>query len=201
MKNGFLVISQNSQENNCARVSILIKLKAQAATLLKKRLWHTYFPVNFEKFLRTPIWNTFFTEQLWSTASTLFHFLLPVVNRVFVFSGLRPSVWPPILGPFPSNFYLPSLVPNLYLPALALNLYLPALAPNLYLSALAPNFYLPVLAYPEPGFAYTNLVPPICIYWAWPTICITVLWICMYLFICVNSSGSSNISNSSNSLD
>ena len=24
------------------------------ATLLKKRLWHRYFPVNFEKFLRTP---------------------------------------------------------------------------------------------------------------------------------------------------
>ena len=28
------------------------------ATLLKKRLWHGYFPVNFAKFLRTP----FFTE-------------------------------------------------------------------------------------------------------------------------------------------
>ena len=24
------------------------------ATLLKKRLWHRYFPVNFTKFLRTP---------------------------------------------------------------------------------------------------------------------------------------------------
>ena len=30
------------------------------ATLLKKRLWHRYLPVNFEKFLRTP----FFTEHL-----------------------------------------------------------------------------------------------------------------------------------------
>ena len=29
------------------------------ATLLKKRLWHRCFPVNFAKFLRTP----FFTEQ------------------------------------------------------------------------------------------------------------------------------------------
>ena len=28
-------------------------------TLLKKRLWHRCFPVNFEKFLRTPfLWNT-----------------------------------------------------------------------------------------------------------------------------------------------
>ena len=30
------------------------------ATLLKKRLWHRYFPVNFARFLRTP----FFTEHL-----------------------------------------------------------------------------------------------------------------------------------------
>ena len=31
------------------------------ATLLKKRLWHRCFPVNFVKFLRTP----FLTEHLW----------------------------------------------------------------------------------------------------------------------------------------
>ena len=31
------------------------------ATLLKKRLWHSCFAVNFAKFLRTP----FFTEYLW----------------------------------------------------------------------------------------------------------------------------------------
>ena len=31
------------------------------ATLLKKRLWQRYFPVNFAKFLRTP----FFTEHIW----------------------------------------------------------------------------------------------------------------------------------------
>ena len=44
----------NSQENTCARVSFLIKLQAPPATLLKKRLWHRCFPVNFAKFLRTP---------------------------------------------------------------------------------------------------------------------------------------------------
>ena len=44
-----LKISQNSQENTCARVSFL-----RSATLLKKRLWHRLFPVNFAKFLRTP---------------------------------------------------------------------------------------------------------------------------------------------------
>ena len=46
----FLVISQNSQENTCARVF----LNKRPATLLKKRLWHRRFPVNFAKFLRTP---------------------------------------------------------------------------------------------------------------------------------------------------
>ena len=34
-------------------------------TLLKKRLWHRYFPVNFAKFLRAP----FLTEPVWATAS------------------------------------------------------------------------------------------------------------------------------------
>ena len=34
-------------------------------TSLKERLWHTCFPVNYSKFLRT----SFFTEHLWTTAS------------------------------------------------------------------------------------------------------------------------------------
>ena len=33
----------------------------EPATLLKKKLWHRYFPVNFAKFLKTP----FFIEHLW----------------------------------------------------------------------------------------------------------------------------------------
>ena len=52
VKKVFLKISDNSQENTRARVSFLIKL--QASGLLKKRLWHRCFPVNFAKFLRTP---------------------------------------------------------------------------------------------------------------------------------------------------
>ena len=44
----------NSQENTCARVNFLIKLQAAPATLLKKRLWHRCFRMNFAKFLRTP---------------------------------------------------------------------------------------------------------------------------------------------------
>ena len=56
-KKGVLKISQNLLENTCARVFFLVKLQA----LLKKRLWHRCFLVNFLKFLRTP----FFTEHLW----------------------------------------------------------------------------------------------------------------------------------------
>ena len=33
-------------------------LQSRPATLLKKKLWHSCFPVNFAKFLRTPIQNT-----------------------------------------------------------------------------------------------------------------------------------------------
>ena len=34
------------------------------ATLLKKRLWHRYFPVNFAKFLRTPFLQNIFGRLL-----------------------------------------------------------------------------------------------------------------------------------------
>ena len=49
---------QKSQENTCARVSLP---GLRPATFLKKRPWHRYFPVNFVKFLRIPI----FIEHLW----------------------------------------------------------------------------------------------------------------------------------------
>ena len=42
-KKVFFEISQKSQKNTCARVSFL----------LKKRLWHRCFPMNFAKFPRT----------------------------------------------------------------------------------------------------------------------------------------------------
>ena len=51
VKKVFLEISQNLQENTCARDSFLIKLQARPATLLKKSLCYSCFPVNFEKFL------------------------------------------------------------------------------------------------------------------------------------------------------
>ena len=52
-KNVFLEILQNSQKDICARVSFLIIYRRPPATLLKKRLLHRCFPVNFPKFLRT----------------------------------------------------------------------------------------------------------------------------------------------------
>ena len=59
----FLKISQNSQENVCARVSF--SHVPEARNFIKKRPWHWCFPVNFAKFLRT----TYFTEPLRVTAS------------------------------------------------------------------------------------------------------------------------------------
>ena len=50
----FLEFSQNSQENTCARVFFNKVTGLRAATLLKKRLLHRCFPVNFAKFLRAP---------------------------------------------------------------------------------------------------------------------------------------------------
>ena len=59
-KKVFLEISQNSQENTCASL-FFKKVAGRPATLLKKRLWHSCFPVNFVKFPSTP----FFIEHLW----------------------------------------------------------------------------------------------------------------------------------------
>ena len=56
-KKVFFKMLQNSQESTYARVSFLITLQAlglRPVALLKKRLWHRCFPVNFATFLRTP---------------------------------------------------------------------------------------------------------------------------------------------------
>ena len=46
-------ISQKSQENTCGKVYFLINLQVTPTTLLKKRLWHRRFLVNYGKFLKT----------------------------------------------------------------------------------------------------------------------------------------------------
>ena len=65
VKKVFFEISQISQENTYARVSFLIKLQAsehQACNVVKIRLWHRWFPVNFVKFLRTPFLQNIFVR-------------------------------------------------------------------------------------------------------------------------------------------
>ena len=91
VKKVLLEISLNLQENTCARASFLIILQAPA-TLLKKKFWRMCFPVNFAKFLRTPI----LTEHLWWLLLILK--LATVLERVFVFPGPRPFAWPPTLA-------------------------------------------------------------------------------------------------------
>ena len=54
IKKVLLKIMENSLENSSARVSFLKNFAGlKPATLFKKRLWHSCFPVSFAKFLRT----------------------------------------------------------------------------------------------------------------------------------------------------
>ena len=75
VKKTFWKISQNSQENTCARASFLIKL--QATILWKERLWHRCFPVSFSEIFQ----NVFFTEHLRATA---FHKILSMYSWILV---------------------------------------------------------------------------------------------------------------------
>ena len=54
VKKVLLKISQNSQENTCARASFNKVAGLRSANLFKKRFWHRCFPVHFAKFPRTP---------------------------------------------------------------------------------------------------------------------------------------------------
>ena len=58
VKKVFLKISQYSQQSTCARISFLIKLQAEAATLLKERRWDKCFAVNFANILETLFYRT-----------------------------------------------------------------------------------------------------------------------------------------------
>ena len=99
-KKVFLKILQNSQENTCARVSFSEKLADRGpATVLKKRLWHKSFPVNFVKFLRTSFLNT--TSGVASSfPSSIYDFFIHIclafdkikLTKGKLFRGLRPVV-------------------------------------------------------------------------------------------------------------
>ena len=61
VKKMFLEILQNLQENTSARVYFSKVAGLRPATLLKMTICHKGFPVNFAKFLRTPV----YIEHLW----------------------------------------------------------------------------------------------------------------------------------------
>ena len=65
--------SQNSRENTCARVSFLIKLPADATTLLKKETLTQVFPREFWEIFK----NTLFMEHLRATGEYLLYVKFP----------------------------------------------------------------------------------------------------------------------------
>ena len=108
VKKVFLEISQNSQENTCARVSFSIKFQAAPATLLKKRVWYRCFPVNFAKFLinffyRTPLGDCFYNiiQVIWkykvsaSVSRILTCYLLAFIKNI---EYIKPPLLPLIFS-------------------------------------------------------------------------------------------------------
>ena len=65
-KKVFLEILQNSPENNCARVSFLIKLQVLVCNFIKKESLAQVFSFEFCEISK----NNFFTEHLRTTASS-----------------------------------------------------------------------------------------------------------------------------------
>ena len=84
-KKMFLEISQNSQENTCTRVSFLIK----ACNFIKKETLAQVFSWEFCEIFK----NIFFTEHLWTTAS----------SSAFYFSRMFPD---------PLSKYLKNMKPH-----------------------------------------------------------------------------------------
>ena len=60
-KGGLRHLTKFTEKHLCQRPYFNKVADLRPETLLKKRLWHRCFPVNFAKFLRTP----FLTEHLW----------------------------------------------------------------------------------------------------------------------------------------
>ena len=80
VKKVFLEFSQNSQEKHLCQ-----SLFNKVAGLLKTRIEHRCFPVNFAKFLRTP----FFIEHLWRASSArsklqIKKIILLLINVIFI---------------------------------------------------------------------------------------------------------------------
>ena len=114
-KNGVLKKFVKFTENTCARVSFLIKLLALPQTLLKRRLWHRFFPVDFAKFLRTPFLQN-------TTGRLLLYFgacqpcLMELFVKLFYDIQLRSFIMNTYMMAlkYPSIFLLVSIIYNFY---------------------------------------------------------------------------------------
>ena len=82
VKKVLLKISQNSQENTCARVSFLIKLQAEACNFIKKETLAQVFSCEFCEIFK----NTFFRRTPLVAASVTInmklHSMFRVVKRI-----------------------------------------------------------------------------------------------------------------------
>ena len=63
------------------------------ATLLKKRLWHRCFPVNFAKFLRTPFLQNTSGRLLLLNMRVIIHFDPPWQDDVITWEKIIPERW------------------------------------------------------------------------------------------------------------
>ena len=88
LKKVFLKISQNSQENNCARISFLIKLHALACNFIKK--------ATLSKMLSCEFWGIFKNILLQSTFGWLlrniFHFLIWEVTHSMIHAIIQMGI-------------------------------------------------------------------------------------------------------------
>ena len=69
VKKGVLRNFEKSTGKHLCQSLFLVKLHARSATLLKKRLWHRCFHVNFAKFLRTPLFGTPLDDRFYNFKS------------------------------------------------------------------------------------------------------------------------------------
>ena len=95
-KGAVLEISQNSQENTCASLFFNKVAGLTPANLLKQRLWHRCFPVNFVTFLRAPLsQNTSGRLLLWIVCKNNFYKL--GMNNLYD-SVQAMKIWKPIVS-------------------------------------------------------------------------------------------------------
>ena len=80
MKKGVLKNFAKFRGKHLCQSLFLNKVAGLPATLLKQRLWHRWFPLNFAKFLRTPVLQNTSGRLLLSFKIIYFHFTRPGKN-------------------------------------------------------------------------------------------------------------------------